>query len=769
MAMTICRPFKIRTDQTALIVAFLPSTGSTESSGCRIDSQTPERQGGIAGAEYSLSVQLDQSSQSLVIHETVSGLNAGNTVDGTFRIPIGLLEKPRFHNAAGRGDTRIKISFGLHEGKFLKNKHFKWHIKGTWSNMNARPLQMWKYEEWASKTRTVEIMLLNAPKNAYEMKGDIERALGLPVNKVPLPHSVSPPANVRSAQSLFGTKQHTPRTGIARILACPSPAIQDEKAENNLQTQKARMLENAELTRKRNEEEEARLKVERDAAIRRSLLSLPVSPSTGTSIFPFMPTLEKDTPTSVLTNAYQSITFMHPYVRHSFEELRLEDYNSGHTIGDLGVAQHIQIILAEKKRWQEEAAKSDKEASDLRTELFACKVSYLAKQIHLTDRAKLINSLQTDAKDFEVKYRASLDRNKVLQSAIKTLEERLTSGPTQSFVPLAPNSAKAVSTPQSTSRTLYVKYSGEDTMDIFNVHDRDKIICITPIWNQPCQNIFKIDFDSHEVATEVLKNVKLRVQDLYTDRDNTPEVSHFINDVTVLMDNAAIEIDATDAEAEVTQENTALRAQNWSLLTDLTVQKGILELEARNNAEGTTKLQAENEDLKQQLHTPTATSHVATTEHSSFDLLGLDFSNDTGAHIVPVVGDHTTNQPQLDWLNETFPSAAMMSSLAENQAENITTGAFKQATYMTPTHPTGAAPTPTASTPAGARPQTPDPDMILRIDDAVDAVSEEARKALKAGKGVTVQITEPEAIPDWLEQVNRRIVIDSMGVVRATE
>ncbi|RAL17550.1 nucleoporin family protein [Aspergillus homomorphus CBS 101889] len=58
-----------------------------------------------------------------------------------------------------------------------------------------------------------------------------------------------------------------------------------------------------------------------------------VPPSDGTGSTPFSPFTEKDAASSV-TNHYQSITFMQPYSKYSFEELRLGDYNGGRRFGN---------------------------------------------------------------------------------------------------------------------------------------------------------------------------------------------------------------------------------------------------------------------------------------------------------------------------------------------------------------------------------------------------------------------------------------------------
>jgi nuclear pore complex protein Nup98-Nup96 len=53
-----------------------------------------------------------------------------------------------------------------------------------------------------------------------------------------------------------------------------------------------------------------------------------VPPTDGTASTPFNPVTEKD-PNSTTNNVYQSISYMQPYQRHSFEELRLADYQAG--------------------------------------------------------------------------------------------------------------------------------------------------------------------------------------------------------------------------------------------------------------------------------------------------------------------------------------------------------------------------------------------------------------------------------------------------------
>lgn len=63
-----------------------------------------------------------------------------------------------------------------------------------------------------------------------------------------------------------------------------------------------------------------------------ALSNQPVPPSDGTAATPFTPTLEKDA--SGQSNNYQSINFMAPYQKYSFEELRLADYNAGRRYGN---------------------------------------------------------------------------------------------------------------------------------------------------------------------------------------------------------------------------------------------------------------------------------------------------------------------------------------------------------------------------------------------------------------------------------------------------
>ncbi|KAE8392086.1 nuclear protein 96-domain-containing protein [Aspergillus alliaceus] len=58
-----------------------------------------------------------------------------------------------------------------------------------------------------------------------------------------------------------------------------------------------------------------------------------VPPSEGTGSTPFSPFTEKDGSTNV-TNHYQSISFMQPYSKYCFEELRLGDYQQGRRFGN---------------------------------------------------------------------------------------------------------------------------------------------------------------------------------------------------------------------------------------------------------------------------------------------------------------------------------------------------------------------------------------------------------------------------------------------------
>ena len=58
-----------------------------------------------------------------------------------------------------------------------------------------------------------------------------------------------------------------------------------------------------------------------------------VPPSEGTGGTPFSPFTEKDGSSSV-TNHYQSISFMQPYSKYSFEELRVADYSQGRRYGN---------------------------------------------------------------------------------------------------------------------------------------------------------------------------------------------------------------------------------------------------------------------------------------------------------------------------------------------------------------------------------------------------------------------------------------------------
>lgn len=64
-----------------------------------------------------------------------------------------------------------------------------------------------------------------------------------------------------------------------------------------------------------------------------ALSNQPVPPSEGTASTPFAPTLEKEATGNSSSN-YQSINFMQPYQKYSFEELRLADYNAGRRYGN---------------------------------------------------------------------------------------------------------------------------------------------------------------------------------------------------------------------------------------------------------------------------------------------------------------------------------------------------------------------------------------------------------------------------------------------------
>ncbi|KIX06323.1 uncharacterized protein Z518_04298 [Rhinocladiella mackenziei CBS 650.93] len=63
-----------------------------------------------------------------------------------------------------------------------------------------------------------------------------------------------------------------------------------------------------------------------------ALSNQPVPPSEGTASTPYAPTLEKDN--AGQNSNYQSINFMAPYQKYSFEELRLADYNAGRRYGN---------------------------------------------------------------------------------------------------------------------------------------------------------------------------------------------------------------------------------------------------------------------------------------------------------------------------------------------------------------------------------------------------------------------------------------------------
>lgn len=64
-----------------------------------------------------------------------------------------------------------------------------------------------------------------------------------------------------------------------------------------------------------------------------SAFNQPVPPCEGTGSTPFNPVTEKDSGSNI-TNHYQSITFMQPYSKYSFEELRLGDYAQGRRYGN---------------------------------------------------------------------------------------------------------------------------------------------------------------------------------------------------------------------------------------------------------------------------------------------------------------------------------------------------------------------------------------------------------------------------------------------------
>ena len=63
-----------------------------------------------------------------------------------------------------------------------------------------------------------------------------------------------------------------------------------------------------------------------------ALSNQPVPPSDGTASTPYAPTLEKEA--AGVSSNYQSINFMQPYQKYSFEELRLADYNAGRRFGN---------------------------------------------------------------------------------------------------------------------------------------------------------------------------------------------------------------------------------------------------------------------------------------------------------------------------------------------------------------------------------------------------------------------------------------------------
>ena len=57
-----------------------------------------------------------------------------------------------------------------------------------------------------------------------------------------------------------------------------------------------------------------------------------------------------------------------------------------------------------------------------------------------------------------------------------------------------------------------------------------------------------------------------------------------------------------------------------------------------------------------------------------------------------------------------------------------------------------------------------DPGMILENDDAVDALAQVQRAAVRAGKAVTIDIKDVKEMADWLEQGNCKTYNDATGL-----
>lgn len=371
-----------------------------------------------------------------------------------------------------------------------------------------------------------------------------------------------------------------------------------------------------------------------------------------------------------------------------------------------------------------------------------------------------INLLRHQLKDVSERYAASQDQFKSLQKAIDISNQQASSRAIPAEFIKSTTDLNGSLAGRSHSLQLTLTDSNEQIRNILSADDQGRLIKVTRVRSHLGKYHYKLDFGNLETAIEVLERTKTSIREKYAYRISQPTIDYFSVDIAGVSEQPATSANATssttameksDASEKIVRENLSLRSHVQSLQSEVEA----LKTQSKWRKDRIETLLEDIKNLKQQVDLATKPARASTMEQDSVNLLDLDLEFDACEESTLIPDAKTQDQSQPSWLDLYFPSSSDASADNEGRDHLEIAPQVNQEAGMS------------SKASSGHSHASHDPDMLLAIDDAVDAVGEVQKEALKAGKAVTVEIKEVEEMPNWLAQVNRRIVIDSTGAIRA--
>jgi hypothetical protein len=501
---------------TPIVVSFWPARKSASNHRLQVYSEDSTKRDPLQTSS-TLAVRFSIDSRDVVIIEEVKGYaKAGSCVRGILTLPFKDLEEPSFEYGKKTGNT-ISISLSLRQGTDLWKTHYSTEVHGKWKEGARNMLQTKQLGAPQAKTGFVEITLQKASNTPSSIRShilDVFRQCSAPRK---------PPAySLAKYQSIPATSTPHSKTQIperAKPTSTPDYLANQATTEVNAERARRRSLLHKKAGLISKSSEEARLKAEKT----QNTSSLKNSSATATS------------------------NLAGPFV------VEASNFVPGTTAGD--IEEFLQILLAD--------GKGPVEAISCR--ILSSKPTVIAEmvfEVYAMAEAviKTFNEKEVDGRILHVRHKrfitgmtpavarkassgpsasaceegavaALRGRGLQLQEPLKNAEQKFQQD-VQALQNTTTSSREQVSREDAVRRNVpltspgafvQTKEAENFVRELFDLGDRMGITGVTPIDKRG----FKVDFNTREIATDVLGRTKTLIMEDWNDWHQRPAIDFF--------------------------------------------------------------------------------------------------------------------------------------------------------------------------------------------------------------------------------------------------